>query len=121
QTPHIGGTLQVHAFIDGDLEPVGTLAGFSNHQIGARELRLSAVADVDGDGAMDLALPSADRRTLRIVGFADGSLAELASIPLPARIDKAIAVEGTGRDLRFVLGLETGEVWSAIRSRPPSR
>ena len=115
KTPHIGGTLFIYEFAEDTLGLVGTLAGFSNHKIGATELRLSAVADVNGDGRIDLALPSDDRRTLRIVGFVDGVLVELASAKLPPRIDKAIAVRGSGEDARFVVGLENGKVYEVHR------
>lgn len=116
RTPHIGGTLFVYALEDGDLVRKAAMDGFSNHLIGATEMRLSAVADVDGDGRQDLAVPSNSRRTLRIIGFAeDGTLTELGSADLRAPIDKAIAVQGSGRDLRFVVGLADGSVHEVRR------
>ena len=116
ETPHIGGILFIYEYAEGALVLVGTLAGFSNHKIGTSELRLSAVADVNGDGRMDLTLPSDDRRRLRIVGFADKALTELASAKLPSRVDKAIAVKGAAGNVRFVLGLENDRVYEVHRS-----
>ena len=72
-------------------------------------------ADINGDGRMDLALPSNHRRTLRIVGFADRVIRELALAELPSRIDKAIAVRGSNEDVRFVVGLENAEVYEVHR------
>jgi hypothetical protein len=118
ETPHIGGTLYVYAFADGRLKGVGELDGFSNHEIGTRELRLSAVADVNGDGRQDLALPSDDRRSLRIVGFVAGQFAELGSARLPSPIDKAIAVDHSGSTPRFIVGLANGAVYQVQRNRP---
>jgi len=115
ETPHIGGTLYLYAFEDGGLKRVGRLRGFSNHAIGSRELLLSAVADVDSDGVPELALPSDGRRQLKIAGFREGKLRELAAVPLPGRIDKAIAVEGNGRDTRFIVGLDSGAVYEITR------
>jgi hypothetical protein len=60
------------------------MADTANHIIGTRALHLSAVADFDGDGIMDIALPSLDRSHLRIVSFAPNAR-EIASIALPAK------------------------------------
>lgn len=115
RTPHIGGTLFIYRFRNGRLRRIASLDGFSNHQIGSRELRLSAVADLDGDGKMELALPSDNRATLRIVGLGKNGLSELASVVLPARIDKAIAVSGTGGSTRFTVGLDDASVFDVKR------
>lgn len=68
ETPHIGGTLKYAAFAGGRLSVRTILAGqVSNHRIGSTLLSMSASADVDADGIVDLALPSADRRSLVVV------------------------------------------------------
>jgi len=111
-TPHIGGTLRLWHFnrVAGSLEAVADAFGFSNHFIGSRELRLSAAADLDGDGLSELALPSADRKALRIMAFSAGKAAEVAAVKLPARIDKAIGVIAEADGPAFVTGLESGEL-----------
>ena len=115
QTPHIGGTLFLYALEEGKLIKVGEKPGFSNHQTGSTEMRLSAIADINGDGAPDLGVPSADRRQLRTVGFNRGQLTERGVADLPATIDKAIAVHGTGKATRFIAGVQSGEVYSVGR------
>jgi hypothetical protein len=115
EKPHIGGTLFVYGYKNKALTPVASMPGFSNHLIGAAELRLSALADVNGDGGVDLALPSFDRQSLRIVGFANGAFVEIASVALPSRIDKAIGVRGVGRDTSFLVGLQNAEVYEVRR------
>ena len=115
QTPHIGGTLYVVRYDAHTLTRIAALPGFSNHVIGSREMRLSAVADINGNGRFELAVPNDSRRSLRIVGFAIGKLSQIAEVKLPALINKAIAVEGTGRNTRFVVGLNTGAVYVVER------
>ncbi len=108
ETPHIGGTLRLYRFAAGRLEAAAALYGFSTHAIGSRELRLAATADIDGDGRAELALPSADRRALRIMEIDDGAWREVARLALPARVETAIAAEGSGAETRFILGLSDG-------------
>ena len=108
-TPHIGGTLELWKYRDGRLVREMRLSGFSNHVIGSRVQEMSAAADFDGDGVADLALPSADRRTLRIVSFAGGQAAEPARIDLPGRVVTEIraATRDGWRRPALVLGLDT--------------
>lgn len=115
RTPHIGGTLYFYDMVAGTLRQAGALHGFSNHQIGAREMRLSAVADIDDDGRPELALPSDSRGSLMIVTLGSTGPKVLADIDLPGRIDKAIAVRGSGRATRFIVGLDTGAVLAVHR------
>ncbi len=114
-TPHIGGTLGLLRYSGGRLTQLGSASGFSNHAFGSRELRLAASADVDGDGRLELALPSADRRALRIMTFGGGRPKEIARIALPSAIDKAIAVRGKGARTVFAVGLEDGSTWRIVR------
>ncbi len=106
-TPHIGGKLGFLRYVQGGLFGIGAETGFSNHIIGSTELRLSASADTDGDGAKELALPSQDRKTLRVMGFTKNGLKQIGAAELPSPIDKAIAVDGKD----FIVGLENGSVW----------
>ena len=114
-TPHIGGTMQLFKYHSGVLLPLIAARSYSNHVIGSRELRLSAQADVDGNGSTELILPSQDRRDLVIIGFTRSGLQEIARVNLPAPIDKAIGVENSGAETRFIVGLENGEIHAVHR------
>ncbi len=119
-TPHIGGTLKYWTWSKGKLTLSGEARGFSNHFIGSREQGLSVVDDFNGDGVADLALPSADRRSVRIMTFkgpARGTkvLEEFARIPLPARIDKAMSSRFENDKMTITVGLEDGSVHEISR------
>lgn len=83
QQPHVLGLLRVFTFADGGLKEIGSLGGVSNHMAGSDQQGLSAVADFDGDGVADLALPSFDRRSLVFIAFKGGPHV-LARHALPA-------------------------------------
>ncbi len=72
QQPHVLGLLRVFTFAKGGLKEIGSLGGVSNHMAGSDQLGLSAVADFDGDGIADLALPSLDRRSVIFIAFKGG-------------------------------------------------
>ncbi len=115
-TPHIGGSLQIYEFTRAGMRREGSAPGFSNHVMGSRELGLSAVLDADGDGIDDLALPSADRRAIRIVGFSGGNFREIARVAHESRIVTAVRTvdfDADGR-LELVYGLADDRlVWTA--------
>ncbi len=92
----------------GELVQVAAADGFSNHAIGSTELGMSAFADVDGDGIVDIALPNAQRSALRIVTVAGGMMRELATAPLPSPVATAITVVTSADGVAFVAGLEDG-------------
>lgn len=115
RTPHIGGNLHFYRYDNGNFEEIDRISGFSNHVIGSREMRLSAIADMDGNGFVDVALPSNDRKVLRMIGFQDGKLVEIDRVKVPSRINKAIASRGGGEDLMFTVGTSDGKVFEITR------
>lgn len=111
-TPHIGGRLEFWGYRDGKLHRKSQLNGFSNHVIGSRAQNLSASADFDGDGIIDLALPSHDRRAIRFISLAGGSASMLAHIKLSgAVVTEIIMVRVPGSKRPYlVMGLDTGQL-----------
>jgi len=111
-TPHIGGRLEFWEYRDRKLHLKKQLNGFSNHVIGSRALGMSASADFNADRIADLALPSQDRRAIRIISLAGGSIAQAAQIALPGRVvSEIIAIRP--RDSKrpiMVMGLDTGQL-----------
>jgi hypothetical protein len=117
ETPHIGGILRIWRLQGGRLVELGSLGGFSNHAIGARALGLSALLDLDGDGSVELLLPAAGRRALRLIGFAGGAFRELGRLDHRQPISGDFEVadrDGNGRaDVAY--GLADGTLVQLLR------
>jgi len=111
ETPHIGGTLRLYEFGAAGLNPDGAVTGFSNHGIGSREQDMAAPLDWNADGVVDLALPDASRRSLRVMSFAGGIDTELARIEHDAPIATAVLAVGNA----VVYGLADGTL---VRAAP---
>jgi len=116
KTPHIGGRLEIWTFRSGSLARVASAERFSNHVIGSTELGLSAIADIDGDGTPELALPDAARTELRIVTVRDGVIDQRAAVAVGGRITTAIGVLKTPEGPIFVMGLEDGRAMAIRRN-----
>ena len=81
QMPHVLGLLRIWTLRSGRLVEIASMPDTSNHVIGSPHLGLSAVADFDGDGVADLAVPTKDRKYLRFLSF-KGHARELGRKPL---------------------------------------
>lgn len=113
ETPHLAGLFKLYQFNPNSnaMRVTRATPGFSNHQIGSRELRLSGEALLDNDSLSDLFIPSLDRRTLFGVSVARGELKLLTRISLPAAIDRAILVEGDRDETTITVGLDDGKIY----------
>ncbi len=106
--PHVVGALELWTFKKDRLRQTASLNGFSNHIAGSRALDLSAAADIDGDGAPDLILPSLDRSRLRVVSFKPQAR-EIASLALPSNARSNIGmIARSNAPPAFALALADG-------------
>ncbi len=108
QSRRTGGRLQFWRYKNGALKGLAEQQPFSNHVIGSREQRLSASADINGDGVPELALPTSNRSLLAIVTLSGRKIVTQAIAELPAPIDKAIIATVKDGETRFTTGLEDG-------------
>lgn len=107
QMPHVLGRLRVWTLRPEGLREIGTLDDTSNHVASSPNLGLSAVADFDGDGIADIAIPSLDRRSLRFITF-KGGVRELARKSLPSPAVSDFAIEREAGKPTVVVGLGAG-------------
>jgi hypothetical protein len=108
--PHRLGQLELWEW-RGGLHKRAELDGFANHVAGSRAIAMSAVADFNGDGIADLALPSFGRDSLRIVSFTPRAR-EIARVPLPAKAttDLALIAVSEASPPLIALGLDDGSL-----------
>ena len=66
-TPHIGGVVEFYRVSGGELTIVAHVPGYTSHSIGTRNLDMALAADFDGDGRLELLLPSQARTELGAV------------------------------------------------------
>lgn len=112
RSPDQGGKLQVLDFSGGAFRLLFSIPGVSNHIPGRPTLNMAVIADFDGAGSPEIAVPDAARKSIRIFSFAGGKVGEPADIALPAPVATEIAgVKGpAGARPMLLMGLEDGEL-----------
>ena len=60
RTPHIGGSVEFYRRRGAVLDIATQLSGYSSHALGSRNLDMALAGDFDGDGDLELLLPTQD-------------------------------------------------------------
>lgn len=114
RTPHRLGALEIWTFRGGRLVALLREPDVSNHAKGSAHLKLAAVADFDGDGVVDLAIPAFDRRVLRVLSFKGGKLREISRTALPGLASEDFAVAAHEGRRAVKVGLLNGRVVTVV-------
>lgn len=108
RTPHIEGELQLWTARNGALVQTQALDDVCNHALRSPHLKLHAIADFNGDGVADLAIPSQNRRSLRFLSFRGGRITEFSRFELPAVAAEDFSVVTRAGRPAVVVGFSAG-------------
>lgn len=86
RTPHVGGVAEFYRRDGDELTVAATHAGVSSHAYGSRNLDGGLAADFDGDGLVELLVPTDDRRTLVSLRRTRRGAEEAFRLPVGGRV-----------------------------------
>jgi hypothetical protein len=111
RTPHIGGIVEAYQLIDGRLKLVASQLGYSSHQLGSLNLDMALLADVDGDGRLEIIVPTQDMTSLGLLERAGDGFSLIGSPPLGGRLATNVAaVADDEGNLVLAAGTEDGRL-----------
>ena len=102
-TPHLGRVLQAWRLVDGKLQQVAAIKGYSNHAIGSPVLDMTEVVRLS-DGRLALAVPTPGYDAIAFVVLQQGRFTEVARVPAEGRITSAVRPGKNDRQLEFATG-----------------
>ena len=103
-TPHIGGRVEFFG-LDGDrLNLAGQADAYMSHVIGSRNLDMAAAGDFDGDGRLEVLLPTRTLTELAAVRRTADGAEEAWKVDVGGRLSTNLAVVETG-DGRLAVGV----------------
>ncbi|QLF70427.1 hypothetical protein FE840_013255 [Peteryoungia desertarenae] len=93
-TPHLTGSLRFFRIEGKRLVNLGGIDGVTNHINGSRDLDLSRIADLDGDGSAEIVLPSLERTRLLAISFEQGHTTIEKQWDVPSPIERLGVISG---------------------------
>jgi hypothetical protein len=107
ETPHVGGISKFYRLAGDRLELVASNpGGYMSHVNGSRNLDQAVAGDFDGDGHVELLVPSRDQKSLIALRRVGDSVEEVWEIELGARLSSNLSVLETN-DGNIILGAAT--------------
>ena len=106
------GVLQIAGFADGAFKLRLSVPGVSNHTTGTAITDMAVIGDFEATGGADIAIPDASRKSIRILSFLHGQIAEPADIALPAEVTTEVVGirPKSGERPMLLMGLADGEL-----------
>ncbi|MDH5507856.1 MAG: hypothetical protein OEZ02_11610, partial [Anaerolineae bacterium] len=110
-TPHIGGIVEFFQMVDGALLPSAQTGGFTSHTIHSRNLDMAAVGDFDGDGLIEVLLPSQDLSMLGGIHRNENGAETAWEIPVGGKLNTNLAViQFANGTLAIGVGVQEGRL-----------
>ncbi len=90
-TPHIGGVVEFYRTAESTLDIVARAPGYSSHVLGLRNLDMGVAGDFDGDGQVELLVPSQDRQQLGGIRHTEAGAEAVWHVPLGGELATNLA------------------------------
>ncbi len=91
RTPHLNGVVEFYRWNGDALEIVASVDGYTSHVIGSPNLDMAAAGDFDGDGRVELLLPTQNRLELAAIQHSAEGATAVWSLPLPDQMVSNVA------------------------------
>ncbi|WP_254544247.1 hypothetical protein [Halomarina pelagica] len=108
RTPHVGGVAEFYRARGDRLSVVATAERYGTHIIGSRNLDGALAGDFDGDGRIELLLPTGDRTALAALRRTGDGVREAWTLPVGGAVRTNLAGV-RGGDGRIVVGVGTDD------------
>lgn len=109
-TPHIGGVVRFYQFDDNQLNIVAEQRGYTSHLIGSRNLDMAVAGDFNGDGQLEIVMPSQNRSSIAGIQQTENGAEVVWEIPLGATVGTNFAARQTDNGLELAIGTENNKV-----------
>jgi len=107
ETPHVGGIAKFYRLVGDKLVLAASEAGgYMSHLNGSRNLDQAVAGDFDGDGSVELLVPSRDQQTLIALRRVGDSIEEVWRLEMGSRLSSNLTVAETS-DGGLVIGAGT--------------
>lgn len=110
-TPHIRGVVEYFTMQEGRLDLVASMSGYSSHTIGSRNLDMATAFDVDGDGQLELIVPTQEKDQLDVLRRVSDGVEVVMTLPLNGvLVTNLMATETAGGQVVLAAGTADGRL-----------
>lgn len=114
-TPHIGGIVRFYEFDGTQMVIQAQISGYTSHVIGSRNLDMAVAGDFDGDGQLEIVLPSQNRQRIAGIRNSENGAVVAWELDLNGTLVTNLAALNTPAGLALAVGRDDGimRVWSS--------